>query len=549
MKNLIFAVILEKISLNMKKSLFVLCTFFIALSAINSQNLAEAITHLENENFTAALNTLNKLAQTDAKNPIYNYYIGEVYYAMENPLEARKAYDKGLIISSKCDECHIGLGRLDYDENRMEPAKKHFETALKGNSKNHHIHALVGMAYLYNKKPNPDIAINYLTKARDLDPKQAKYWIALGDANQIKGNLGDAMTAYETAVEKDKNKVETYVKMSRIWTAGKQTDLAIERLENAIKIKPDYAIAYKDLYELYIATRKFDKVVPILDKYVSLTGSDIDAKVRLVKFLAYQAKDYKRAIEEGSQLVILNPKQYTLHRWLAWSYFEISDYKNSLKSSFSLFEEIKKDTLNRKTYPSDIEYAAKAASKLNLMDTAELFYIQLMDLQPEKALDISSNLAKALYDGKRFDKAEKWYLLKEAKASLTNNELVYLGLSQKIQGKFLVADSTFGKILAASPKYDWGWYTRALINIELDPEKKLFLARPYFEKYIELASIDPVKNSAKLIEAYTYLAWYSVQIENIELAKSYCNMVLNLNPNDETAKTYLDILNKQSKNK
>jgi tetratricopeptide (TPR) repeat protein len=157
--------------------------------------------------------------------------------------------------------------------------------------------ALVGDAYLYSKKPNVEEALALLTKARDLDPKVAKYWAHLGDAQVLKGDFGSAMTAYETAVEKNKNEPETYVKMAKIWSSSKKYDLATEKLESAIAIAPDYALAYKDLYELYIKSKNYTKVIPVLQKYVALAGSDISAKVRLVKFLCFQAKENKLLLQ------------------------------------------------------------------------------------------------------------------------------------------------------------------------------------------------------------------------------------------------------------
>lgn len=546
MKNLIFADIFNKINVFMKHGICIILILMSLIQGVSAQTLQEGQRHLENENYNAALQVFQKLADSDPKGFIYHYYIGEVYYAMEKPAEARKAYDKGLSISSKCDPCHIGLGRLDLDENNMQDARKHFESALKGNSKNAQINSMVGAAYLYAKKPMPESAIEFLSKARDLDPKQAKYWMYLGDSYQAKGDNGNAMTSYETAVEKDKTDPETYVKMARIWSNGNQPDLAIEQLEKAIKIKPDYAIAYKDLYEAYIRSKKLDKVVPILEKYVSLIGTDVDAKVRFVKFLCFQAKDYGRAIEEGSKLAISNPEQYTIHRWLAWSYFEKGEFKKSLDESFMLFADVKKDTLSRKTFPSDYEYAARAAAKLNMMDTAEMFFVKLMEFQPERSAEISVMIAKASYDAKKYDKAEFWYLEKAKHTSLTVGELVYLGLSQKALNKLPDADSTFSKILSISPKYEFGWLTRAQINELMDTaqEKKLYLAKPYYEKFIELASTstDPSKFRDRMIYAYLYLAVYSVQNDNNEMAKSYCNLVLNLEPENETAKDYLKIL-------
>lgn len=525
-----------------------ICSVLIVLGFMQfsyAQTLQEGIRHLENENYNAALSTFNKLAQTDPKCFIYHYYLGEVYYALEKYPDARKAYSKGLDISSKCDQCHIGMGKMDIDEGKMNEAKKHFDTALKGNSKNAQIQAMVGKAYLYSKKPMAEQALQYLVKARDLDPKQAKYWIYLGDSYQAKGDLGNAMTSYETAVEKDKNDPETYVKMAKIWADGKQVPLAIEKLEKAIQLKPDYAIAYKDLYELYIRTGKYDKVVPILEKYVSLIGSDVDAKVRFVKFLCYQAKDYAKAVEEGTKLVKQHPEQYTLYRWLAWSNFESGNFANSLDESYSLFNEAKKDSIGRPLYPSDYEYAARAAAKLNRMDTAELFFKKIMQLQPDRSIEISSSLAKAYYDARNYEKAIDWYLEKEKHAELTVSELFYLGLAQKNLGRLQRADSTFAKMLEISPKYEWGWYTRAEINNKLDTSstQKLFLAQPYYEKFIELASADPVKNKARLIEGYLYMIYYSAQKDDLEMAKSYCNLVLNLEPEHKVANDYLKLLN------
>jgi tetratricopeptide (TPR) repeat protein len=180
------------------------------------------------------------------------------------------------------------------------------------------------------------------------------------------------------------------------------------------------------------------------------------------------------------------------------------------------------------------------------MDTAEMFFVKLLELQPERSAEISVMIAKASYDAKKYNKAEFWYLEKAKHAPLTVGELVYLGLSQKALNKLPDADSTFAKILSISPKYEFGWLTRAQINELMDTaqEKKLYLAKPYYEKYIELASTsaDPSKFRDRMIYAYLYLAVYSVQNDNNEMAKSYCNLVLNLEPENETAKDYLKIL-------
>ena len=55
---------------------------------------------------------------------------------------------------------------------------------------------MIGDAYLYNKKPNGNKAVEYLSIARDMNPKVAKYWAHLGDAYKLVGNNGEAMTCF-----------------------------------------------------------------------------------------------------------------------------------------------------------------------------------------------------------------------------------------------------------------------------------------------------------------------------------------------------------------
>src|SRR5688572_22445691 len=203
-------------TLKMKKIVFalILSSFFFLG---NAQSLQEGIKHLENENYTAALNTFNAICKADPKNSGVYYYIGEVHYQLEDYAEAEKAYRKGLVTNPQCAECNVGLGKLQLDKGNNVEADKLFALAIRVNKKNPVIYGLIGDAYLYSKRPNVAKAIEHLGHARDLDPKRAVYWAHLGDAFAMNNSHGEAMTAYETAVEKDPSNAEAYISMARIW--------------------------------------------------------------------------------------------------------------------------------------------------------------------------------------------------------------------------------------------------------------------------------------------------------------------------------------------
>ncbi|MEO6189729.1 MAG: tetratricopeptide repeat protein [Saprospiraceae bacterium] len=528
----------------MKKLILSFSILIISILGVNGQSLEEGIRQFENENYDAALRTFAKLNATDPRNSIYAYYIGEVQYALENYDGAKSAYNTGLSANSKCDECKIGLGRLELDKKNISEAKKLFDSALRGNSKNHGIIAKVGDAYLYNKNPQPQIALEYLTQARDLNPKIAKYWIHKGDAHLAADDLGAAMTAYEAAVDKNKNDPETYIKMSKIWNSSGKYELAIDKLQIAIKLDPNYALAYKELYESYIKSKNYSKVIPILEKYVSLAGDDIGAKVRLVKFLCFQAKDYERAIEEGNKIIAVHPEEYTIYRWLAWSYAETDKPAESFESNKKLFKAVESNP-SRKLFPSDYEYFAKAAAKLNKLDTAEMAYMKVIELDSTRKYEIYGLLAKAYYDAKDYSSAEKWYLNKNTLKTLNNSDMYYLGLSQFNAGAYSRADSSFASVLSITPNYANGWLMRAKCNILLDPDNIHFLAKPYFEKFIEIAELDKEKNKKNLILAYNYLGVYYVNQNDFVSAKSFFIKTIELDPADVSALDAMRILNKK----
>lgn len=550
----------------MKKILFafILGTFYLVSG--NAQTLQEGIQQMENENYAAALNTFNALCKADSRNSIAYYYIGEVNYLLENNQEAEKAYRKGLSINSQCSECYIGLGKLELDKGNTAEAEKHFETAIRANKKNASVYGFIGDAYLYGKKPNAQKAIEYLNQAKAIDPKKAVYWAHLGEAYEMTGNHGEAMSNYEIAVEKDPSNVEAYINMARIWARAQQEQLAIPKLEEAIRLAPNDARPIKDLYELYIRERQYEKVIPLLEKYTSLIGDDVDAQVRLVKFLTFQAKDYDRAIEKGEKLLKTYPDQYTLHRWLAWSYVGkarqmeenqktdpsitdsliINQYAKAYEHSNKLFDALEIDS-QRQKFPEDYEFWALSTLKTGKVDEAAHIYRKYIEFEPSKAADIYGTLAKTYFDSANYVQAIVYYNRKAEIQPLTNVDDWYQGLSYYYSKQYAEADSSFARLLEITPDYANGWFWRARSIHHTDTVEVKTLAKPFYEKFIELAIGEPEKNKKNLVEAYHYLAFYHVQHDDLDVAKSYYEKILQLDPTDKDAAEYIKLIAQQNR--
>ena len=140
-----------------------------------------------------------------------------------------------------------------------------------------------------------------------MNTKNALYFIKLGDAYLAKNDGGNAMTNYEFAISKEPSNPRGYMRKAILARRANLTDEAIATLEKTIQLDPNYAPAYKDLVEVYVSKNQSAKVTPLLEKYVTLVGTDLDARSRYVRYLAYQAKDYDKAIEEANKVLAADP--------------------------------------------------------------------------------------------------------------------------------------------------------------------------------------------------------------------------------------------------
>jgi tetratricopeptide (TPR) repeat protein len=502
----------------------------------NAQSITDGLKYLENENYKDAITTFKNLASKEPLNPIIQYYIGEVHYAAEDYPAAEAAYNEGIKINPKCAECNLGLSKLKLDQGKPLDAQNIFDQVLKTNKKSAAIPALIGKILLTCKKPDALKAIDYLVKSRDMDPKIASTWSLLGDAYFLQDKRGEAMTHFEQAVSKDPNNPRAFLSMARIWTQAGRTDDAINKLKEALKIKPDFAPAYKDLIELYIRQGKYNETLPLLEQYIPLAGSDIAAKVRLVKFLCFTAKDYDRTIAEGEQLLQTNPDEYTLHRWLAWAYGEKSKYQESYDHSARLFESVRMDS-KRKTFASDTSYFAEAMIKLGKLDEAEAIYTKISEGNPAKAIKFYDDFAKLYLDKKNYTKVIEYLHKRDALKPLNIIEWYRMGIAQLNTNQLAEADSSFVRVLTLDPKYATGWLMRIRIAEKSDTSASArnWNAKPLHDKYIDCAALDPAKNKVNLINSYNYLGYYFAGKEDIDSAKLNFSKTLELDPTDKRA--------------
>ncbi len=531
----------------MKKIKLIIVLFLAIIMSTQSQSIKDGIALLENENYGAAMTNFTQLAAKEPTNAEAIYYIGETYYKMEDFDKAKTKFDEGFLLNNRSYQNQIGLGKIFLDKGNIKESDKAFGLALRiTKSKDPKAYAMIGTSYLESKKPNVDKAVENLTKARDLETKNPKWFILLGDAYLAKKDAGNAMTNYEFAESKDKTNAEVYLKQARIWAQSNLGDKAINRLEECIKIAPNYAIAYKDLIELYAQKRDYAKVTKLLEKYVTLAGTDLDAKERLIKFLTYQAKDYDRVIVDANALLKTNPQMTKLYRWLAWSHYENAllaktdsaktiGFTNAYDNSKKLMAAMKP---NGKLFDFDYIYMAKAAGNLGKYDEAEKALTDLALVDSSKVCTAFDELAKAYYKNNKFAEAYNAYGKKIKNCpNYETNDIYYQGFSAFKAKMYTQCDSVFTKYIEKVPKVYDGYYWRAKALNELDdPNNLSYKAKPMYEKVIEVVGTGVTdRNKRGLTDAFIYMAYFYAGSNDFANGIAYCDKALALDAQNTTA--------------
>ena len=83
---------------------------------------------------------------------------------------------------------------------------------------------------------------------------------------------------------------------------------------------------------------------------------------------------------------------------------------------------------------------------------------------------------------------------------------------------------------------------RARVQSALDPETTEGLAKPYYEKTIEVLDAQGDDRPQIYIECYSYLGYYYFVKEDVANSKTYWEKILAIDPEHEVAKRALEAM-------
>lgn len=506
--------------------------------SVKAQTLQQAIKLTESEQLEKADAAFKTLVTSQPIAENYFYY-GENFYKWEKFDEAEAMYKKGLEVKADDALCLIGLGKLMWQDGKQTEAKANFDKALYGNnSKNVKLMLEVADVYIKSDKKDIPAAQALITSAIKIDIKNHDAYILLGDSYLELNDGSKAIENYKKAGEINKSSVKAILRQGQLYGRSKNYNLALDYYRQAANIDSSFAPAYREQGELYYLAKQYDKAKYYSKKYVDLTGGTVSSRSRYAQFL-FLSKDYKTAIEEITSLQKEDTTSNVLNRLLGYASFETGDFAKGTDAMNKFFARAPKE--KNKILASDYEYLGKNYAKSG-KDSLGILNLEKAIAMDSSVTNLYGEIALIYSKQKNNEKAAEYYTKKiDGKKDVNINDYFNLGKAYYFGKDYVKADTAFAIVINMQPKLSLGYLWRGRAQSALDPDTKSGAAKPYYEKLIELASIDPVKNKTDLVEANTYMAYYYYLVakDNAKSKESWLK-VKELDPANAKAKKALE---------
>lgn len=425
------------------------------------------------------------------------------------------------------------------DANALKDDIKAFTKLYK---KNPEAMANIGRAFL--EVDNYEKANEYADLAIKVGKNKAAGYLLKGDIARKQDDGGEAATWYQQATIFDKEDPTGYVKYARVYQKVDPKG-AVDMLEQLRKVKPDYPVDAAAGY-MYSNAKKLKTAMDYYDKVPNPAQLE-DYILYDYTSTAYAIEDYEKAFrlaEIGSRTY---PDYSSFNRVAFYSQNKLKDYNSALTYATKLFN--KKDTL--KFITNDYQFYGDVLTNLGRTEDAITAYKKVQELDPSRK-DIYKMISDVYVQKKDWGNAvsnyQQYLDLLGGEANANHYRSLADIYIEQIEGvdeatkiaALRKADEVYANI-ATKFDYakDYAAYQRANIHHQINTDLKKGEAKPYYEEYITLVEPKADKSASdmkKLAVAYQYLAVHYIQNDQVAKAKEYATKLLEVKPDDDTAK-------------
>ena len=523
-----------------KQPLLAALALMAGTTAATAQNVQKAQRAIEVGRYNEARALLRS-----QDSPELIYELGRLYQMRDMPDSAAFYFNK---VGNTNPMGMVAAGRALLAKGQVAAAEAQFDAATKA-TKNKDAKILTMIAQAYAEADTKDMgkAQSYIATAQALNKKdEPELMVARGDVflHSEKGG-GDAMSSFDRAITANPSYAQAYYKKGVLNVRSRNFNAARETLNKAIDLDPSYAPAYRELADMYYLAGQYDLALKSIQKYIELAEKSPTTDAQYAAFL-YKSKKYPEALAEVTKVLQADPSNLTMNRLRPYLLYETGDFAGAATAMDTYMKMAPAD----KIIPEDYSYQGRILARAGRPEEGIKVIQKAIQTQtdPEKITELRRDLATAYTTKKDYVNAASIYSQLAKTGDLTDQFRLATVFSA---GKMYTrADSVYNIINTAKPTYAPAYLARAKANAGLDPEAKKGLAKPSYEKYIELSKAegaDAAKFREGLVEAYGYLGVYNFQQGDKAAALANFQQVIALDPENKGAQNNIEILTAKPK--
>lgn len=428
---------------------------------------------------------------------------------------------------------------------------KQMKPFYKANKKNAENLVAFGREFMAAKDTaNAKTYANYALQASK--NKCAPAFILLGDIEAIGDNGGQAAAQYEQAIYVDPKNPDAYYKYANVYRKISPSG-AVAKLNELREQRPDVAVDALT-GRIYYMSNEFDKALAAYDKADKSQMEERDLSDYAMA--AFFKAQNQKSLDIAKFGLSKKPRHAAFNRLAFFNSTELKKYDDALMYADRLFNQ--SDSAKFSYY--DYTYYGNALSGANQPDKAIEMYkkaLQQEDMDNKaKRAGVIKQLSDAYKSKEDYPNAIKHYMeyLDNMEKSTANDLAALAGLHMQhgnvLNGAdkeeaFKKADKIYAEL---AEKFDgaveYANFMRARVNGQMDPDQSKGLAKPYYEKLVELlgskTNLDATEK-ARLKESYHYLiSYYFIQKEDKATAKEYAAKMLVIDPENQIAKQVME---------
>ncbi|MDR0619959.1 MAG: tetratricopeptide repeat protein [Bacteroidales bacterium] len=495
------------------------------------------------------------------------YYIANAFIRMGMPDSGIFYFDKGIVEDPAYLYNNVGKTGLTTLSENPKAAEGIFKQAISADKKNVEVYLAVARAYVSQKDYNS--ANKYIDRAIKVNNKSGLPYMLKGDIAYLQNKPMDAASQYEQASYFSPELLSSYIKYATIYMTLNR-DLALATLQQA----KEQEAATGDLFagidaifaEYHYRQGKMSDAVASYAKFIK-DGNYTENHLLNYALYLYMDKRYDEVFPIIMPVLEKEPDNFVANRIHAYIKAKTETGVTDMLEKF--IAGAPKDKIIALDYIALAEEQAEST----LYGEAAESYKRAIEIDTNRKLlyqDIADMYAKE----KRIDSSAKYYDLYAVIAG--KDDLVVLfkygrnlysmasnldSTMRESQIFYLKkADTIFQLFSELAPDNYLGYFWRARVNSLIDMETVDGLAKPYYEKVIEICLPDADKRKRELSEGYRYLGYYyyvqadvkaTANKNNVKAAKDeylkakeYFSNVLSVDADDPVAIQAIEAIDK-----